>query len=222
MVVLVFSSQRHGAKMPKAHNRQDGKREPNGQLSRKQKDMIERAFAGFQKDEREMMEVGLSARERVHGLPRAVMVENKPVAVSRDQMAGSAIGRLYLTREISYAQYEAATRWLDGYVDYAKTIPSPAQPTAMDIGRVHGRTNREENIDKSIRAKELHKAAQDAVLAAQYEVSGKMGSRFALLHTLWVIVQNDQERFDMVPDLRVALNALVRHYKLEKVEGKAA
>ena len=56
-------------------------------------------------------------------------------------------------------------------------------------------------------------AAREAVQAEQYTLANQ-GSRFALLFTLWTAIEQDQERYDIVPDLRCALNCLARHYGL--------
>lgn len=216
----------------KAKNRINGKasdgyaREPNGQLSRKQEDMNKRAFAQYDQQERETMETALAARERVYGLPRAKLhpKTKQPVAVSRDAMAGSFIGRLCLQGEITITQYDAAIRWLEDWNAYCRAIQAPKSPGAVQINDAPkgGHDGDYENVSRNKLAIESYDNAKRAVQAAQYEPSNGGGSRIALLGALWHVVQQDMERRDMVADFRVAANVLARHYKLTAKQREAA
>jgi hypothetical protein len=213
-----------------AKNRQEGKREdgyarePNGQLSRKKVDMINRAFSQYDAEERATLETGLAARERVHGLSRVQEgPKGQPVAVSRDPMAGSFIGRLCMTREITVTQYDAAMQWQKDWLAYMQAIEAPPQPGAVDLNRTHGSggIGEYENVDWVKGSIQSYRNAHKAVQQAQYEASNGLGCHFSLLGTLWHLVQQDIERMDMVPDLRQALNVLARHYKLESARKAA-
>lgn len=215
----------------KASNRKQGSaaegyaREPNGQLSRKQADMNKRAFAQYDQQERETMETALAARERVHKLPRAKEgPKGQPVAVSRDPMAGSFIGRLCLQGEITITQYDAAIRWLEDWNAYAKAIQAPKSPGAVQINDAPkgGYDGDYENVSRNKLAIESYDNAKRAVQQAQYEPSNGGGSRIALLGALWHVVQQDMERRDMIADFRVAANVLARHYKLTAKQREAA
>lgn len=206
-----------------ASNRKQGSaaegyaREPNGQLSRKQADMNKRAFAQYDQQERETMETALAARERVHKLPRAKEgPKGQPVAVSRDPMAGSFIGRLCLQGEITITQYDALMKWLQQTVDYARARCLPRPPGAVRISDAPrgGFDGDGEDIDRTLYAVEKMKDAKAAVQAAQYEPSNQAGARFGMLGVLWHLVEQDMERMDMVPTLRTVANVLARHYKL--------
>lgn len=208
----------------KATNRKTGSktdgyaREPNGQLSRRQADMANRAFSQYSAEERETMETGLAARERVHGLPRVKQgPKGQPVAVSRDPMAGSFVGRLCIQGEITVAQYDAAIQWQKDWLAYMQAIEAPRQPGAVDLNRTQGSTGigEYENVGWVLGSIAGYQRAHKAVQSAQYEASNGLGCKFSLLGTLWHLVQQDMERMDMVPDLRGALNVLCRHYKLE-------
>jgi hypothetical protein len=207
----------------KAKNRQTGTkadgyaREANGQLSRKKADMINRAFSQYGAEERETLETGLAARERQFGLSRVREgAKGQPVAVSRDPMAGSFIGRCCINGELTVLQYDAAMRWLADWDAYSRAIQAPKSPGAVQINDAPkgGYDGDYENIAKTHGSIESYDNAKRAVQEAQYEASNGIGCRFALLGTLWHLVQQDMTRHDMVPDLRTALNVLARHYKL--------
>jgi hypothetical protein len=222
----VFSQSKRGKILGKAaHNRKTGAREPNGQLSRKQQEMRDRAFSEYDREERETMETGLAARERQFGLPR-VKADDKgrPVAVSRDPMAGSFIGRCCINGELTLLQYDAAMRWLSDWEAYSRAIQAPKSPGAVQINDAPkgGYDGDYENVGKALGSIESYDKAKRAVQEAQYEASNGIGCRFALLGVLWHLVQQDMNRHDMLPELRTALNVLVRHYKLGAKVREAA
>jgi hypothetical protein len=169
--------------------------------------------------ERETIAPGIEARQRVHGLP---------LDQASQPMAGSFLGRLYMAREISRAQYEAGTQWAEHTLAYQRAIAAPRQPGAVDLNATKGSDNYE-NVEATRRAivrmmgdKERKIiGARQAVQEEQYSL-GNAGSRFALLFTLWTAIEQDQERYDIVPDLRSALNCLVRHYGLTTAQRKEA
>jgi hypothetical protein len=189
--------------------RQPGKREPNGQLSRKPADRTSRFLDGLERDERDTLAVGIEARVRVHGVDPER---------SRDQMAGSFVGRLCMTRQISRQQYDAAMTWLEDCENYSAAVHSPRQPGAVDLNRIQGSNGDYENVERTRRAitrmigdKERGiRGAMQAVQAAQLEVRGQ-GNLFGALDA---ILHRDQELQHLVGDLRVGLNALARYYGL--------
>lgn len=179
-----------------------GKRERNGQLSRKQVDRTARVLDGLDADQRDTLAVGIEARVRVHGVePRH----------SRDQMAGSFIGRLCITGDVSRVQYDAAMTWQEDAHNYSIALRSPRQPGAVDLNRTQGTSTDHENVAFVARAKARYEAAARAVQEKQNELRGQ-GALFAALHH---VVIRDLELMHMVPDCRVALNALAKHYGLE-------
>lgn len=181
--------------------KQDGKREPNGRLSRKPADVMARTLAQVDRDVRETLMVGLEARVRVYG----VKSEN-----SRDQMAGSFVGRLCMDREISRAQYEAAMTWMEDASNYSIAIRSPRMPGAIDLNRTRG-INDYENVDRVKRWTAKYKAACKAVQEKQIELRGRAN----LMGALDTCVMRDVALYHLVGDLRYALNALVKHYRIE-------
>jgi hypothetical protein len=191
----------------------------NGRLSRAQSELANRAYSQYDKEEREMLETGLAARERIYGLPRATKGDKgQPVALSRDQRAGSFVGRLCINGELTITQHDAAERWLEQSVANARAKCLPRPPGAVRISDTPGGgvSGEYENIERTLSDIAEFKAAHDAVQAAQYEPSNMGGgSRFTLLSALWHLVEQDIARHDMVADLRIALNVLARHYKIE-------
>lgn len=215
----------------RATNRKDGKasegyaREPNGQLSRKQADMNKRAFAQYDQQERETMETALAARERVYGLPRAKEgPKGQPVAVSRDPMAGSFIGRLCLQGEITITQYDALVKWVEQYDLYAMVNGFPRPPGAARLtdSPRGGKVSNQESVDFTRQTTKEFIDAKNVVMAAQQEPSNQVGARFLFLGALWHCVEQDMERRDMVPTLRTVANLLARHYKLTAKQREAA
>lgn len=178
-----------------------GKREQNGQLSRKEADRKTRFLDGLERDERDTLAVGIGARVRVHGV--------EPER-SRDQMAGSFVGRLCMGKQISRQQYDAAMTWLEDCQNYSAASHSPRQPGAVDLNRTQGSNGDYENVERSIRATVRYKAASKAIQAAQIELRGTAN----LFGALEAIVIRDVELEHLVGDLRYGLNALARHYGL--------
>ena len=101
--------------------KRQGKREPNGRLSRQPKHAAERNMADLDAEQRDTLSVGLDARERVFGV--------KP-SQSRDQMAGSVIGRWCLQNIISRSQYDAAMLFQESHTRNLLAIDAPPQPAA--------------------------------------------------------------------------------------------
>lgn len=199
--------------MGKAKNRQSGKREPNGRLSRQADQIAARLrerFKDMDQEERDTIQPGIEARQRVYGLD---------TEKAASPAAGTFLGRLYLNKEISRTQYEAGILWADHTEAYQHAIAAPKQPGAVDLNATKGSSNYE-NVAATRRAVNRMTDAREAIQNEQYSPANQ-GSRFALLFVLWTAIERDEERYDIVPDLRVALNALSRHFGLMG-ERKAA
>lgn len=180
--------------------KQEGKREAGGRLSRKPIEKQARDAAKIGVDEWEAMNTALMARLRVHKVPMEKL---------RDQMAGSYIGRLCLSGELSQQQYDAAQAYLSDRRDYHMAIDAPKQMGAVDLNAVHGR-NHHENIGRSQQAVARFMAAEAAVQNAQ-NIIGLRGNLYAAI-ALCVVA--DVDLHHMVGDVRLALNALAKHYGL--------
>ena len=106
----------------KARNRQDGKREPNGRLSRRLDQIAARLrerFKDMDQEERDTIQPGIEARQRIYGLD---------TEKAASPAAGTFLGRLYLNKEISRTQYEAGILWADHTEAYQHAIAAPKQP----------------------------------------------------------------------------------------------
>lgn len=177
------------------------KREPNGRASRKPKDVMDQFLSDMSKEDRDTQGTALAARHRVFGVdPRH----------SRDQKAGSAIGRYCLQGEISQAQYDAAMQFMESYQRHLRAIDAPPQPGAVDLNATRGRPVFLENPAQLAKWRADHKAAMDAIQAKQNEIR-LMGNLYGALYS---VVIRDMMLEHMLGDLRTGLNALVRHYGL--------
>lgn len=188
----------------RGRKRKAGVREPNGRLSRKRENVTARLRAANDREEREILSVGLDARARVHG------VDPKH---ARDQMAGSAVGRLCLAGSLSRQQYDAAMTWLEERADYLRAV-SPAQgsePRALDPNAAHGASHYEDAAAAQ-RAVARYRAACRAVQDKQNEV--RLNAH--LNGALDTIIVRDVLIHNLVGDLRIALNALAKHYGLTR------
>lgn len=189
--------------------RKPGKREPNGQLSRRIADMQQRNADAFDRQERDIIGVGLEARQRVHGVHK----DN-----SRDQMAGCFVGRLCLQGEVSRAQYEAAMTYLEEWHDNLRAIgaATPPQPSALDPNATRGRGVGEEDVAKVRQRIARWKASVAAVQERQIELRGAG----ALVAAMDYCVLRDEAHPHLIGSVREALNALARHYRI--VSSRAA
>jgi hypothetical protein len=189
-----------GKRGPK--KRPDQKRERNGRASRQPAVVAERNLLDLDAEQRDMLSVGLTARERV--------LHVKP-SQSRDQMAGSVIGRWCLQRIVTQAQYDAAMAFLESNTRNLLAIDAPPLPGAVDLNRTHGRPVGLENAPQLRKWRAAHKAALDAIQAKQNEIR-LQGNLYG---ALYAVVIRDVDLEHMAGDVRTALNALVRHYGLE-------
>lgn len=173
----------------------------NGRLSRKPADIMQRFHGALDSEEREILRPGIEARVRLHGVAPEV---------SRDQKAGSFVGRLCMGKEISVAQYEAAMTYLEDHRNNLIAIRAPRDPSGVDLNRVQGGSGDAENVEFYQRATKRWRDAQNAVQERQNELRGAG----ALIAALDYCLVRDTELYHMVGWLREGLNALVRHYGL--------
>jgi hypothetical protein len=184
-----------------AHNRKDGTREPSGRLSRQPAERKVRDAAAIEASEWDTMGQALMARNRVHGVEPANL---------RDQMAGSAVGRMCLRGQITQTQYDAAQAYMSEREEYHQYIQVPRQPGAVDLNATNGTSTSAENVARVLKVTAAAKATDAAIMEAQIEI-GNMGNLFGALNTVLVM---DVELDHLVGDLRTALNALARRYGL--------
>lgn len=194
----------------KAKNRQSGTREPNGRLSRQVDQVAARLrerFKDMDQEQRDTIQPGIEARQRVHGLP---------LEQAASPMASTFVGRLYLQGELTLRQFEASQLYAEDCRNNARAVQAPREPGAVDLNATKGMDNYE-NVAKTLRSVARYKAASNAIQDAQNQLRGN-GALFAALYE---IVLRDREVYHLVPDVRAGLNALVRHYGL-MTERKAA
>jgi hypothetical protein len=192
-----------GRRGPK--KKQDVKRERNGRMSRNadgRKHNTERNLADLDREQRDNLSIGLEARERIWGV--------KPQQ-SRDQKAGSAIGRYCLQGLVTQAQYDAAMLFLESYHRNLRAIDAPPQPGAVDLNRTHGLAVGLENVKQLTKWRAEHKATLAAIQDKQNEIR-LMGNLYGALYE---IVVRDHALEHLLGDLRTAANALVKHYRLD-------
>lgn len=189
--------------MTRGRKRQKGRREPHtDDLSRRPEDVQARINDALDRDERDTIATGVEARQRVLGVSPAN---------SRDQMAGSFVGRLYLQRSLLRVQYEAAMSWLEDAEGYMWAMGSPRTPGAVNLNAVRGGASKAENIGAARNAFNRYERALKAVTEKQIELRGTAN----LYGALSICVVQDRPVEHLVGDLRLALNALAKHYGLE-------
>ncbi|WMT85584.1 hypothetical protein NO932_11660 [Pelagibacterium sp. 26DY04] len=185
-----------------AHNRAEGKREPSGRINRK--GVGQRKRDAHDKAEREMMSVAIGARQRIFGLN---------AKLARDQLSGSVVGRLALMGMqgggISRQQADAAFIWLEDRAAYAKVMQSPKDDSAIDLAHVPG-ISHGENVERAKMNRKRYERAREALQQAQ----NVLGGRSNLWAAINLIVEQDKDMPHLIGDLREALNALCRHYKI--------
>lgn len=172
--------------------RKSGKREPNGRISR----------VGYSE---KMKSVAIKARERVHGMSKEEAKKPLPT---------DPVGMLVRFGELDGHQYQAALQYEQDSLDYRAAIELPNAVKAMDLNKIQGRplTDEEEQAERAQRAVSRFKAANDRIQAAQNELRGK-GNLFGATDTM---IMRQVYAKHLVGGLRVALNALVRHYGLNR------
>ncbi|GEM_PF-2000829 len=177
-----------------------GNREANGRLSRKKPDIMKRLVGEHDKEEREAMRTGIEARHKHYGYD---------AKTAKDQRAGSFIGRLAMSGEITAQQHEAALRYLEVYTEMQIAVGGPKPSGAVNLNATKGLPG-PENVERSTKALAGWRAAEKAVQERQNELRGQ-GAIYAALD---YCVIRDQEQIHMLGWLREGLNALARHFRI--------
>lgn len=185
------------------------KRENNGRASRAPEDVAkqrQRKLDGLDLEQRETLSTGLEARERVLGV--------KPQH-SRDQKAGSAVGRYCLQGQITQAQYDAAMTFLESYHRNLRAIDAPPMPGAVDLNATRGRPVGRENPAQLRQWRMEYQAALAAIRAKQNEIR-LQGNLYGSLYAMLI---RDVQLDYLLGDVRTACNALAKHYRLAEKEA---
>lgn len=194
-----------GRRGPKAAN---VKREPNGRKSRNPIDVTKQLNDQLEAEEREALRTGVEARHRRYGINPGQL---------RDTDAGSFVGRLRITGEITMQQCEAAMEYCRVYEEMQAAVGGPKPSGAVNLNATKGMPS-PENVQKSREAMEAWDKARKAVQARQDELRGG-GALYAALD---YCVIRDGEHPHMVGWLREGLNALARHFKIGDKRKEAA
>jgi hypothetical protein len=167
----------------------------NGRISQRVGDRQMRRAS----EEQDAMAVAREARERVFGVA---------IKDSIDPLAETFVGRLYLQRAVTRKQLDAAQQLHKDYVRYARTIGMPApQPRASAFGQ----TGSGEPLEFFYEEKRAACVKWDAVkrIVTDANQIHRTGTLWA---AVYYCVLMDQPLMHLVGDMRLALNALARHY----------
>ena len=183
--------------MPK--KRKPGQRTPSNQLSRSK---ASREWITNQ-EQRAAMSTVIEARQRLFGLSEKD---------AKEGTAGSVVGRLVHARVLRRDQYDAAKRYLEVRNSYQRAIGAPpdfteprdALPSSIDP-------------EKAWRSFCGHaRRAHDAMMGVLRDLMASERSP-APLSALDVIVVRDIHEANLIGPLRLALNALGRHFGIDVV-----
>ena len=179
-----------------------GKREPNGQLSRRVAEVANRRYDALEREEVAMISVGIEARERMWKVP---------AKVSRDQLAGTYIGRLKLQGDLNAMQYDALMMYAEQGHAYRIALRSPREPGAVDLNATKGGSGDYENVRATQKAVAEFEAAQRSLINANAEPSNRGCN---LIGAIAATVLRDAVLDHLLNDTRIAANVLARHYGL--------
>jgi hypothetical protein len=189
--------------MTRGRKRKNGNREPNGQLSRKASEKQARAKAALTLTEKDTLSVARQARQRVF----RVSGED-----ALDPAAATVVGRLYLTKQITMRQYNAAKLYLGDVRDYNIAMSGPKPPNAIDLNRVSNGTS--EETPDSIAWKGRVTARYQDLLAVIRKVQQEVRGWSLIQSVVNTIVTDDMELPNHLAELRQGLDALGHYYLL--------
>lgn len=181
----------------RAKKRRQGKREPNGRLSRRKVEVVNRQ----EMTEQEARSVAIAARMRRTGLGEELVAINEAGRPN----AGTVHGVLALTGAITLDQYEAGEWYLAKRDAYLKAIL--AKGTAIEP------PSPSYKVDDTGGYLAWCKATREtwaAVLDIVQEAS--TASRSPIASALDVILCRQQEVHHLLGDLRIGLNAIHRAF----------
>ena len=177
-------------------------RTKSGRISRSRKAREDRKRVETMEAEafdRAHYEVRLVIRAAKHGLTEAQAAR---------QESGTVLGRLWLSTQIDERQYDAGVNYRKLRADYLKAINAP-DGTRNGPAPVNGDdTDAHEDWVADVKAR--FQAAQKAISGASCQ-----NREANIPAAMEYIVVKDQELDHMVGDLRLGLNALVRHFRLD-------
>ncbi len=149
-----------------------------------------------------MISVGIEARERMWKVP---------AKVSRDQLAGTYIGRLKLQGDLNATQYDALMMYAEQCHAYRIAMKAPAEPNAVNLNATKGGAGDYENVHRSQDACDTFERALQALQRANAEPSNRGCN---LIGAIAATVLRDAVLDHLLNETRVAANVLARHYGL--------
>ncbi len=182
-------------------------RDENGRISQRKSDVAERAKKDAVETEREARATVSGARQRVLGASEVDSVK---------QESGSVLGRLFLARAITPAQYEAGKRMGEDFqIYYGLTgIPHPSA-RAQDVSRIRG-LGKDTDPAKA-------RAASNRIMAIERELglADTQGRPVTSICKRVVIMDDGQgvEYQHMRAYLKRGLEALIDYYQIERKEA---
>ena len=185
--------------MAPGRKRKPGKRYPCGKRTR-------------QELEKDAMSVAIAARRRHFGVT---------AKQAKDERLGTALGRLAFREMISETQYQAGVAFAQLYRDHHATVglpsPSPRSVAGLLINEgIFGASPSEPVLEVIEKVKRRFADATSVLDACDREQRMSAGKRPTLL--VYRVICTDQEAMQWpeedIGNLRVALNALVRLFRL--------
>ena len=184
----------------RGRKRKSGKRYPCGKRTRTE-------------TEKDIMETAIEARQRHHGV----------TAKQAKERLGTALGRLAWHGTISAAQYEAGREFGELYRRHHMVmglpLPSPRSVAGLLVsGGVFGGSSSEPDSVVVERLRRRFDAATDALDQCDRDHRFSPGRRPAILIYRVVCVDEDTTLWpaEDLGNLRVALNALVRVFRMDR------
>jgi len=185
----------------RGRKRKSGKRYPCGKRTRTE-------------TEKDIMETAIEARQRHHGVT---------AKQARDERLGTALGRLAWRGTITTAQYEAGLEFGELYRRHHMVmglpLPSPRSIAGLLVsGGVFSGSSGEPDAELVERLRRRFDAATDALDKCDREHRFSPGRRPASLIYRVICVDEDTTLWSSedLGNLRVALNALVRVFRLDR------
>ena len=182
-------------------------RDENGRISQRKADVTARAKKDAAETEKEARATVVEARQRVLGASESDSIK---------QEMGSVLGRLFLAKAISPAQYEAGKRMGEDFqLYYGLTgIPHPSAK-AQDMSRVRG-LGKDADPAKA-------RAASNRVMAIERELglADTQGKPVTSICKRVVILDDGQgiEYAHMRSWLKRGLEALIDYYQIERKDA---
>lgn len=161
--------------------------------------------------EQSAMGPALDARKRHHGAPEETI---------KDQRWSTAIGRLFLSTEISEEQYDASQTYLAVRMRYMRAIDTPGMPANVgEPMQPCAECGSEVLCDPcAAESKERKIHRYEAMMAVLDDLEKVIITSYPKLAIEMILIQ-DRDRPDLVTWLLIALSALAKHFAGKKAKA---